>query len=156
MPAGTRWTTTSQVRPGGDRPGAPRPYLDQCRRAAGDALVLTKPLGDRGALQRQRSGKLPYRELETVLPVIAALNANAHERACALRCTACTDINRLRDPGHSMEMARAGGVILELDYRSFRCIKRRRDVSQRGDHRQQPGQPEGGGGFWDVKLKLPS
>jgi len=39
-----------------------------------------------------RSGKLPYRELEAVLPVIAALNAKARDAALRFAVHACTDI----------------------------------------------------------------
>ncbi len=39
---------------------------------AGDALILTKPLGTGVLFNANRSGKLPYPELEAILPRVAA------------------------------------------------------------------------------------
>jgi len=58
----------------------------------GDALVLTKPLGTGVLFNASRSGKLPYRELEAVLPLVAALNRQAIDTALNYELNACTDI----------------------------------------------------------------
>ncbi len=47
----------------------------------GDALVLTKPLGTGVLFNANRSGKLPYAQMERILPTIAALNSRALETA---------------------------------------------------------------------------
>lgn len=85
-----------------------------CR--VGDALVLTKPLGSGVLFNANRSGKLPYRELETILPQIAALNKIAIETALNFNVHACTDITGFGILGHSLEMARGADVIIELHY----------------------------------------
>ena len=124
---------------------------------AGDALVLTKPLGTGVLFNANRSGKLPYRELEAVLPVIAALNAKARDAALRFAVHACTDITGFGIMGHSVEMARGGRVRLELDYRSLplhpNAVEMYREGETTGSNKANRKAVEG---FWDVKLKLAS
>jgi selenide,water dikinase len=124
---------------------------------AGDALVLTKPLGTGVLFNANRSGKLPYRELETILTVIAALNAKAREAALRFAVHACTDITGFGILGHSVEMARGGGVRIELDYRSLplhpNAVEMYRKGVTTGSNSANRKAVEG---FWDVKLKLAS
>jgi selenide,water dikinase len=82
----------------------------------GDALVLTKPLGTGVLFNANRSGKLPYPELEAILPQVAALNRIAIETALKFDVHACTDITGFGILGHSLEMARAASVMIELAY----------------------------------------
>jgi len=82
----------------------------------GDALVLTKPLGTGVLFNANRSGKLPYPELEAILPQVAALNRIAIETALKFDLHACTDITGFGILGHSLEMARGADVHIELVY----------------------------------------
>ena len=85
-----------------------------CR--AGDALILTKPLGTGVLFNANRAGKLPYPELEAILPQIAALNRIAMETALNFEVHACTDITGFGILGHSLEMAQGGEVQIEMVY----------------------------------------
>jgi selenide,water dikinase len=85
-----------------------------CR--AGDALILTKPLGTGVLFNANRSGKLPYAELENILPQVAALNRKAIETALKFEIHACTDITGFGVLGHSFEMAVGSGVQIDLNY----------------------------------------
>lgn len=85
-----------------------------CR--TGDALILTKPLGTGVLFNAGRSGKLPYSDLEAVLPLVAALNAKAIETALNYEIHACTDITGFGILGHALEMAAGSGVQIELGY----------------------------------------
>jgi selenide,water dikinase len=124
---------------------------------AGDALVLTKPLGTGVLFNANRSGKLPYRELEAVLPVIAALNAKARDAALQFAVHACTDITGFGIMGHSVEMARGGRVRLELDYRSLPLHPNAVEMYRKGETTgSNPANRKAVEGFWDVKLKLAS
>jgi selenide,water dikinase len=58
----------------------------------GDALVLTKPLGSGVIFNANRAGKLPAGLLETILPVVAALNRVPLERALKFEVHGLTDI----------------------------------------------------------------
>jgi selenide,water dikinase len=70
----------------------PERILTNCGAQVGDALILTKPLGTGVLFNACRSGKLPYPELEAILPQVAALNRNAMETALKFDVHACTDI----------------------------------------------------------------
>ncbi len=100
-----------------------------CR--AGDALVLTKPLGTGVLFNAGRSGRLPYPELEAILPQVAALNGKAMEVALNLEINACTDITGFGILGHRLGWPKAAGCKLTCLMTGFRytpmpwkCIKR--------------------------------
>jgi selenide,water dikinase len=121
----------------------------------GDALVLTKPLGTGVLFNANRSGKLPYRELEALLPVVASLNAQARETALRFPVHACTDITGFGIMGHSVEMARAAGVRIDLDYRSLPFHPNAVEMYRRGETTgSNKANRKAVEGFWDAKLKL--
>jgi selenide,water dikinase len=73
---------------------------------AGDALILTKPLGSGVLFNATRSGKFPFAELERdILPILASLNGPAMEAALKFDLHACTDITGFGVLGHLLEMA---------------------------------------------------
>lgn len=72
----------------------------------GDALILTKPLGSGVLFNAVRSGKFPYKELESnVLPSLASLNGRAMAEALKFDLHACTDVTGFGILGHLVEMA---------------------------------------------------
>jgi len=81
---------------------------------AGDELVLTKPLGTGVLFNAVRSRRLPRRELDPVLPVVAALNRAALEAALGFEVHACTDITGFGLAGHALEMALGSQVRMLL------------------------------------------
>ena len=121
----------------------------------GDALILTKPLGSGVLFNAGRSGKLPYPELEAILPQIAALNSVAIETALKFDVHACTDITGFGILGHILEMARGGDVQIELVYNRLPLYPNALDMYQKGettgsnkDNRQLAD------GFWEVATTL--
>ena len=83
----------------------------------GDALVLTKPLGNGVLFNANRAGKFPYAELERdVLPVTAALNMAACEAALKYEIHALTDITGFGIGGHGLEMAAGSNVRIVLSF----------------------------------------
>ena len=94
----------------------PDRILTNCGAQPGDALILTKPLGTGVLFNACRSGKLPYRELEAILPEVAALNRKAMEVALKFDVRACTDITGFGIMGHMLEMAKGSGVKIDLFY----------------------------------------
>jgi selenide,water dikinase len=100
---------------------------------AGDALILTKPLGTGVLFNANRSGKLPYAELEIILPRIAALNRKAMETALNFEVHACTDITGFGILGHSFEMARGSGVQIELVYDRLPFYPHARQMYRKGE-----------------------
>ncbi len=94
----------------------PDKVLTNANAKPGDALVLTKPLGTGVLFNACRSKKLPFRELEIVLPKIAMLNRTAMEVALAYDIHSCTDITGFGIMGHTFEMAKGSKVRIELSY----------------------------------------
>jgi selenide, water dikinase len=100
---------------------------------AGDALILTKPLGTGVLFNANRSGKLPYADLENLLPLIAALNRKAMETALNFEVHACTDITGFGILGHSFEMARGSNVQIELVYDRLPFYPHARQMYRKGE-----------------------
>ncbi len=86
----------------------------------GDALILTKPLGSGVLFNAVRAGKFAAKKLErSVLPILAALNGPAMEKALAYDLHACTDITGFGLLGHLLEMAVGASVHPLVD---FACL----------------------------------
>ena len=94
----------------------PDRILTNCGAKEGDALILTKPLGTGVLFNACRSKKLPWCDLEVILPEVASLNKKAIEIALNFDVHACTDITGFGIIGHSLEMARGSGVQINLFY----------------------------------------
>lgn len=94
----------------------PERVLTNCGARPGDSLVLTKPLGTGVLFNANRSGKLPYPELEAILPRVAALNRQAIEVALNFALHACTDVTGFGILGHSLELAKGSKVRIDLFY----------------------------------------
>lgn len=100
---------------------------------AGDALILTKPLGTGVLFNANRSGRLPYADLEAILPCIAALNRKAVETALNFKIHACTDITGFGILGHTFEIALGSGVQIELVYDRLPFYPHARQMYQKGE-----------------------
>jgi selenide,water dikinase len=94
----------------------PERILTNCGARPGDALVLTKPLGTGVLFNANRSGKLPYRELEAILSQVAALNRSVIEVALKFEVHTCTDVTGFGILGHSLEVAKGSNVQIDLFY----------------------------------------
>ncbi len=94
----------------------PDRILTNCGAEEGDVLVLTKPLGTGVLFNACRSKKLPWRDLEVILPEVASLNKKAIEIALNYDVHACTDITGFGIIGHSLEMAKGSKARINLFY----------------------------------------
>ena len=97
----------------------PDRVLTNCGAQVGDALILTKPLGTGVLFNANRSGKLPYAEMESLLPQVATLNRTAIEVALEFDMHACTDVTGFGILGHTLELARGNNVRIELIYENL-------------------------------------
>ena len=111
----------------------PGKVLTNANAKPGDALVLTKPLGTGVLFNACRSKKLPYRDLEPLLPKIAALNKAAIETALAFEVHSCTDITGFGVIGHTLEMAKGSKVRIELVYESLPVHPHALDMYRKGE-----------------------
>lgn len=98
----------------------------------GDALVLTKPLGTGTLFNACRAKKLPFGELELLLPQVAALNGKSLEVALHFDVHACTDITGFGIVGHSWEMAAGSGMEINLSYRDLPFYPHALDMYRKG------------------------
>lgn len=112
---------------------SPQRILTNSGAQPGDVLVLTKPLGTGVLFNACRSGKLPQRDLDPILPQVAALNGPAMEVALSYDIHACTDITGFALAGHSMEMARGSNLVLELDYRALPIYAHALEMYSKGE-----------------------
>jgi selenide,water dikinase len=121
----------------------------------GDALVLTKPLGTGVLFNANRSGKLPYRDLEAILAEIAALNGPALEAARRFDLHACTDITGFGLLGHCLEMARGSTTRIHISYRRLPFYPHAAAMYRRGEttgsNRPNRKAVEGS---WQLQVKL--
>jgi selenide,water dikinase len=112
---------------------SPNRVLTNTGAIAGDALVLTKPLGTGVLFNACRSGKLPWSELETILPQVAALNRSALEIALGFDTHSCTDITGFGILGHGLEMARGSGVRIDYVFRDLPFYPNALDMYRKGE-----------------------
>lgn len=100
----------------------------------GDALLLTKPIGSGVLLNANRSGKLPYADLERdILPLLAALNGAAMEAALQFSLHACTDITGFGILGHLLEVAHGCDAKIVLNYRDIPFFPYALDMYRKGE-----------------------
>jgi selenide,water dikinase len=124
-----------------------------CR--AGDALILTKPLGTGVLFNSGRAGKLPYPELEALLPQVAALNGKAMEVALNFEVHACTDITGFGILGHSLEMAQGSGRQIDLIFDRLPLYPNAVKMYQKGESTgSNKANRRLADGFWEAVISL--
>ena len=117
----------------------------------GDSLILTKPLGTGVLFNANRSGKLPFRELEAILPQVAGLNKKAVEVALNFDLHACTDITGFGMMGHTLEMAKGSGVQINLFYDKLPFYPNALNMYQKGETTMSnKANREMAQGFWET------
>lgn len=121
----------------------------------GDALVLTKPLGTGVLFNASRSGKLPYRELEAILPLVAALNQQAIDTALNYEVHACTDITGFGIMGHTLELAKGSGVQIDISYDTLPVYPNVFEMYRKGETTgSNKANKILAQGFWESKKKM--
>ncbi len=112
----------------------PEKILTNAGACAGDALVLTKPLGSGVLFNAVRSKKLDFDSLQKeVLPTVAALNNTAIETALTYTIHACTDVTGFGILGHLLEMATAAGIRFQIRYNDLPVYSFALDMYKRGE-----------------------
>lgn len=82
---------------------------------AGDALVLTKPLGSGVLFNANLRGKVSKEALEACIAALVTLNAKAAGVLRDFEVHAVTDVTGFGLGGHALEMAQGSGVTCVLD-----------------------------------------
>ena len=85
---------------------------------AGDAVILTKPLGIGLMTTGIKFNLLSKSGIRKVTRVMEELNARASEVMMQVGVNSCTDITGFGFLGHALELASASGVVIEIDFPS--------------------------------------
>jgi len=101
---------------------APDDLLTNAGGCAGDALVLTKPLGVGAVTTARKRGHRDDALLAAAVRTMTALNAEAADAARAAGAHALTDVTGFGLLGHLHNLARASGVAAEIDARAVPCL----------------------------------
>jgi selenide,water dikinase len=94
---------------------APHAVLTNARGRAGDALVLTKPLGAGAVATAIKRGLAEDGLVDRAVAVMTTLNDRAAEQARAAGAHALTDVTGFGLLGHVHELAAASGLAAEID-----------------------------------------
>jgi selenide,water dikinase len=82
----------------------------------GDAVILTKPLGIGLMTTGIKFNLLSKSGIRKVTRVMEDLNARASEVMMQVGVNSCTDITGFGFLGHTLELASASGVVIEIDF----------------------------------------
>jgi selenide,water dikinase len=93
----------------------PERMLTNAGARAGDALVLTKPLGTGVLATALKAGRAAPADVAEATRSMAALNARAAALALELGAHAATDVTGFGLAGHALALARESRLSLELD-----------------------------------------
>src|SRR4051794_34290505 len=101
----------------------PRAVLTNAGGRAGDALVLTKPLGAGTVATALKRGLASPELVERGVAVMSTLNDVAAEQARAAGASALTDVTGFGLLGHVHELAEASGLAAEIDAAAVPAIE---------------------------------
>jgi selenide,water dikinase len=100
----------------------PRRMLTNAGARAGDALVLTKPLGVGVIATAHKNGLATAEQLAGAVEVMSALNAEAARAALAARAHAATDVTGFGLLGHLHSLALHSGLAAQIDAHAVPCL----------------------------------
>jgi selenide,water dikinase len=110
----------------------PRRMLSKGGLKAGEALVLTKPLGFGVTTTALKQQKADEQDIAEAVNWMKRLNKTASQLASELSLQGGTDITGYSLLGHGMEMAEASGVSLQLHFADIPFISGARKYAQQG------------------------
>jgi selenide,water dikinase len=110
----------------------PRRMISKSGLKAGDALVLTKPLGcgvTTTALKREQAS---VGDVNEAIEWMSRLNKTAGQLAVEFDVRGGTDITGFGFLGHGMEMANASGVLLSIEYSKLPFLSGAHGYAEKG------------------------
>jgi selenide,water dikinase len=110
----------------------PKKVLSNAGAAAGDQLVLTKPLGTGLLATAMKKGSLTPEAADVLYASMSRLNAHAADVAVRLGARCATDITGFGLLGHAYHLARASGVTLVIDRRRVPLLPEARALAVSG------------------------
>jgi selenide, water dikinase len=110
----------------------PRRMMSKGGLKAGDALVLTKPLGGGVTTTALKQEKAEEAHIREAIEWMSRLNKTAAQLANEFELRGGTDITGFGLLGHGMEMAKASKVALHFDYASLPFLSGARGYAEKG------------------------
>jgi selenide,water dikinase len=110
----------------------PRKMMSKGGLKAGDALVLTKPLGGGVTTTALKQEKAEEAHIREAIEWMSRLNKTASQLANEFELHGGTDITGFGLLGHGMEMAKASKVALHFDYESLPFLSGARGYAEKG------------------------
>jgi selenide,water dikinase len=110
----------------------PRKMMSKGGLKAGDALVLTKPLGGGVTTTALKQEKAEEAHIQEVIEWMSRLNKTAAQLANEFELRGGTDITGFGLLGHGMEMAKASRVALHFDYEALPFLSGARGYAEKG------------------------
>jgi selenide,water dikinase len=111
----------------------PERMLTNAGGRAGDALVLTKPLGAGLISTGAKRGTAPEEAIAAAVDVMTELNAAASTAAVAAGASAATDVTGFGLLGHLHELALASGLAASIEAASVPAIAGARELAGAGE-----------------------
>jgi selenide,water dikinase len=110
----------------------PAKMLTKAGAKVGDALVLTKPLGFGVTTTALKQGRADPADVSEVVGWMTRLNDRASQLAVEFGVKACTDITGFSLVGHGLELARASGVGLQIEFSRLPFVSCAQKYAQMG------------------------
>lgn len=110
----------------------PRQMLNKSGLQAGDALVLTKPLGFGLTTTALKQGKAGPDDVDEVVGWMRRLNKTAGALAREFKLRAGTDVTGFSLLGHGLEMAEGADLALEIEYDCVPFVRCARKFAELG------------------------
>jgi selenide,water dikinase len=110
----------------------PRKMMNKSGLKAGDALVLTKPLGGGVTTTALKQEKAEETHVREAIEWMSRLNKMAGQLADEFTLRGGTDITGFGLLGHGIEMANASGVQLHFEYQALPFLSGARGYAQKG------------------------
>ena len=110
----------------------PRELWSNAGAKPGDALVLTKPLGNGILATAAKKDHIGIAEFAPAIKSMATLNKYARDAAIKTRVNACTDITGFGFIGHASELAEASGYTLAFTAKDIPLLNGVYDLAERG------------------------
>jgi selenide,water dikinase len=110
----------------------PQRMLTKSGLRAGDALILTKPLGFGVVTTALKQERAESQDVSEAVEWMKRLNKSASELAVEFELRGGTDVTGYSLLGHALEMAKASGLALKFEYDKIPFVSCARKYAQMG------------------------
>ncbi len=110
----------------------PRKLISKSGLKVGDVLVLTKPLGGGVTTTALKQEKVVEAHINEAIEWMSRLNKTASELAVEFGVRGGTDVTGFGLLGHGLEMAKASGVSLHIEYPKIPFLSGARGYAEKG------------------------